>query len=314
MRARGINYDTGFLPGLTSRPQFDPAAVEADMAAIATALHCDAVRVSGGDPHRLEIAARAAAAVGLEVWFAPFPVDVSPPDTLDLYADCAARAEKIRAAGAEVVFVAGCESSAFGAGFLPGDTYAERLQTMATADIQWWTSMGSAMAELNGFLAEAAATVRRSFGGLVTYAGAPWEFIDWTPFDLVSVDAYRAAYNRDSFREELRGHLAHGKPVAVTEYGTCPYQGASDLGGMAWQPPEDAVPDEGEQVRYFNELLDVFESEGIDTALWFSFARFNNRGRDLGSYGVVTMIDETRWQPRELFHAMASRYREQASR
>ena len=73
--------------------------------------------------------------------------------------------------------------------------------------------------------------------------------------------------------------------------------------------PDGAVPDEGEQVRYFTELLDVFEEEGVDTALWFTFAGYNRPGDpDLGSYGVVRMLDETRWEPKEVFHAMAARY------
>ncbi|MFF0463178.1 hypothetical protein [Streptomyces mexicanus] len=68
-----------------------------------------------------------------------------------------------------------------------------------------------------------------------------------------------------------REALSHGKPVAVTEYGTCAYRGAGELGGMAWQPPHPAIPDEDEQVRCLDELLDVVEEEGVDTALWFSF-------------------------------------------
>jgi hypothetical protein len=95
----------------------------------------------------------------------------------------------------------------------------------------------------------------------------------------------------------------------VTEFGTCAYQGAGERGGMAWIPPEGAVYDEQEQVRYFTELLDVFEREGIDTALWFTFAGFAlPREQDLRSYGVVRMLDETRWEPKAVFAAMAERY------
>jgi hypothetical protein len=69
------------------------------------------------------------------------------------------------------------------------------------------------------------------------------------------------------------------------------------------------VPDEGEQVRYFSELLDVFEEEGVDTALWFTFAGYSWPGElDPGSYGVVRMLDATRWEPKAVFHAMAERY------
>ncbi|MBC6462537.1 hypothetical protein [Actinomadura sp. HBU206391] len=309
MRARGINYDTGFLPGLSSRTTFVPETVQRDMAVIAGELHCDAVRVSGGDPARLSVAAEYAAAAGLEVWFAPFPVDLPPEEMLPFFADCAQRAEAVRLEGTEVVFVTGCEISAFCAGFIPGDTYGDRLQAMATADMEWWTSLGPVQERVNGFLAEAAAVVRAHFGGPVTYASAPWETVDWRPFDIVGVDAYRAAYNADTFRPEVRAHFEHGKPVAVTEYGTCAYRGAGELGGMAWQPPEGAVPDEGEQVRYLTELLDVFEEEGVDTALWFTFAGFTRiKEEDLSSYGVVRMLDETRWEPKEVFSAMAARY------
>ncbi|WP_030417702.1 hypothetical protein [Streptomyces sp. NRRL F-5065] len=311
MRARGINYDTGFLPGRDlSRKTFTHETVRHDMAVISDELHCDAVRVSGRDPERLTIAARCAAAVGLEVWFAPFPVDLPADRLLPFLADCATRAESVRRSGAEVVFVAGCEMSAFCGGFLPGATYGDRLRAMAEADVDWWNGLGPVQERLNVFLARAAGTVRARFGGRITYASAPWEFVDWRPFDLVGVDAYRAAYNADSFRSELRGHLAHGKPVAVTEYGTCAYRGAGGRGGSAWQVPRDAVPDEDEQVRYLTELLDAFEEEGVDTALWFTFAGYSRPGEaDLGSYGVVRMLDESRWEPKKVFHAMAARYR-----
>ncbi|MFJ2738813.1 hypothetical protein ACIO3O_04005 [Streptomyces sp. NPDC087440] len=313
MRARGLNYDTGFLPGdELSRPVFTEEAVRRDMAVLAGDLHCDVVRVSGRDPERLSTAARIAAEAGLEVWFAPFPVDLPADDLLPFLADCARRAEEIRSTGAEVVFVAGCELSAFARGFLPGDGYGERLRSMAEADRDWWMSLGPVQERLNAFLARVAATVREHFGGRITYASGPWESVDWTPFDVVGVDAYRAAYNTANFREEVRSHHAHGKPVAVTEFGTCAYRGAADRGGMAWQVPDGVVADEGEQARYFGELSDVFEAEGVDTALWFTFAAWDRTGPDdLGSYGVVRVLhrhNDQDWEPKEVFRAMAERY------
>ncbi|MFD7713845.1 hypothetical protein [Streptomyces sp. NPDC059786] len=310
MRARGINYDTGTFPGhLLTRKTFDPGQVRHEMTAIADDLHCDAVRISGGDAERLSIAARHAADAGLEVWFSPFPADLAPGQILPFLADCAQRAEALRQDGAQVVLVAGCELSVFAHGFLPGDTYLDRLHAMATADIQWWTSLGPVPERLNTFLAQAATTVRGHFGGRITYASGPWEPVDWGPFDLVGIDAYRTAQNADTFRIHLREALSHGKPVAITEYGTCAYRGAGDLGGTAWQPPRGAIPDEDEQVRYLNELLDIFEEEDVDTALWFSFANYDKpRDRDIASYGVVRMLDETRWEPKKVFHAMSTRH------
>lgn len=310
MRARGINYDTGTFPGhLLTRKTFDPEQVAREMTTIAGDLHCDTVRISGRDPGRLSIAARHAADAGLEVWFSPFPVDLRPEEILALFADCAQRAEALRQDGAQVVFVTGCEISAFGHGFLPGDTYRDRLHAMATADMQWWTSLGPVPARLNAFLTEAVTTVRAHFSGRITYASGLWEPVDWAPFDLVGIDAYRTAQNAGTFRAHLRESLSHGKPLAITEYGTCAYQGAGALGGMAWQPPPGAIPDEDEQARYLNELLDIFEEEGVDTALWFSFANYDKPGdRDIASYGVVRMLDESHWEPKKVFHAMSTRH------
>ncbi|MFB4274748.1 MULTISPECIES: hypothetical protein [unclassified Nonomuraea] len=307
---KGINYDTGFLPGdERSRKVFDAGTVAREMRVIADELHCRVVRVSGGDPERLSVAAEHAAAAGLEVWFAPFPVDVPAEETLSLYADCAERAEAVRRTGAEVVLVTGCETSAFCPGYIPGDGYMDRLTRMGTADLDWWTSLGPVMRRFNDFLGEAAEVARARFGGRITYASGPWEDVDWAPFDLVGTDAYRAAYNKDTFTEELRAHFKHGKPVAVTEFGTCAYTGAGELGGMAWSVPDGAVRDEGEQVRYLEELVDLFEREGVETALWFTWAAYNRPGgADLGAYGVVRMLDERAWEPKEVFHAMAARY------
>ena len=78
MRGKGINYDTGFYPGgVSSREHFDPALVGREMRVIADDLHCTAVRISGGDPGRLSVAGSTAAAAGLEVWFAPFPCELT---------------------------------------------------------------------------------------------------------------------------------------------------------------------------------------------------------------------------------------------
>ncbi|WP_283134979.1 hypothetical protein [Rhizohabitans arisaemae] len=306
---KGINYDTGFLPGdQFSRKVFDAETVRREMRVIADDLHCQAIRVSGDDPARLSVAAQEAAEAGLEVWFAPFPVDLPDQDTLAFFTDCAERAEAVRRGGAEVVFVTGCEYTTFGHGYLPGDTYTERMDAMM-AGLTWLDSLNTTKGRFNAFLAESAETVRSLFNGRITYASGSWEFVDWAPFDLVGVDAYRTAYNADTFVEEMRGHFKHGKPVVVTEFGTCAWRGAAEQGGAAMLVPEGAVPDEGEQVRYFEEMMDIFEKENVDAAFWFSFAGYALQGAaDIGSYGVVRMLDATRWEPKAVFHAMATRH------
>ncbi|MDH6137678.1 hypothetical protein P3T37_007111 [Kitasatospora sp. MAA4] len=336
MRGKGINYDTGFSPaGDTSRPEFSADQVRAELRVIAEELNCTAVRISGGDPERLSVAAACAAELGLEIWFAPFPCNMTAEQMLPWFEDCARRAERVRAGGAEVVLVTGCELSIFAHGFLPGDGFAERVANAMAPDPELFRAYGNPAERLSAFLAEVAARARLHFGGPLSYAAGPWEEIDWTPFDLVGVDAYRDERNAGHYRQELRAHFAHGKPVVVTEFGCCAYQGAAARGGMGWDVVDheveprrirgESVPvrDEQEQVRYLHELLAVFEEEGVDAAFWFTFAAYGaphdrddpRFDLDLGSYGVVRMVPGggrpgLGWEPKAAFAALAEAYAE----
>jgi hypothetical protein len=187
--------------------------------------------------------------------------------------------------------------------------------------------MGEVCAELSGYLSSVAAQARDRFGGKITYAAGPWEEIDWTPFDIVSVDGYRDATNKDYFAYLIQRRFQDGKPVAITEFGCCGYAGAADKGGMGWAIIDyDASParldgdytrDEDEQVRYLDDLLAIFDAAGVDSAFWFTFAGFKFPRRDdpradmdLASYGLVAISDDlgTTWEPKKAYHALAAAY------
>jgi hypothetical protein len=123
-----MTYNTGFVrKGEISRERPDPQVVRRELAIIRDDLHCNAVQLIGGDPGRLELAAGWAAELGLEVWFSPYPLELTAGEILSLLADCAERAERLRAGGAEVVLVTGVELSIMNQGFLPGDSVGGRL-------------------------------------------------------------------------------------------------------------------------------------------------------------------------------------------
>ena len=112
MRAKGITYDTGFVrDGANSRPRFDPDLVERELRIIRDDLHCTAVRVTGGDPDRIELAATLAADAG------PGGLVLAVPAGDDHQRDAGAVRRLRRtggaapAAAAEVVFVTGAELS-----------------------------------------------------------------------------------------------------------------------------------------------------------------------------------------------------------
>jgi hypothetical protein len=331
MRGKGINYDTGFSPsGVNSRPRFDAGIVRREMRVIADELSCTAVRVSGGDPERLTVAGEAAAAAGLEVWFAPFPVELTTQQLTPLLADCADRAEHLRRSGASVVLVTGCELTLFAAGFLPGDTFQARIDGLTSGGEALHAAFGQMYGKLNGFLGATVADARSRFGGPVTYASGTWEPVDWSPFDITAADAYRDAGNAATFAGQVRALHQHGKPVVITEFGCCTYAGAAARGGMGWaildygtDPPQldaDYTRDEGEQVRYMTELASVFQAEQVDLAFWFTFAHYltehhadPRRDLDMASYGVVKVLPEgpgagyqgLGWEPKLAFAALA---------
>ncbi|MCZ9341828.1 hypothetical protein NGM37_29110, partial [Streptomyces sp. TRM76130] len=224
MRARGITYDTGWVrDGAISRRRFDPEVVERELRIIRDDLHCNAVRITGGDPERLELAAGRAAGLGLEVWFSPYPLELTMEEMLPLFADCAERAERLRRRGAEVVFVAGAELSLMAKGFLPGDSVDERVGLLTRPE-GGRELIAETSARINDFLGRATPLVRERFGGAITYAAVPLEQVDWTPFDIMSLDLYRTAGTADRFAEGVRALVARGKPVAITEFGAATFR------------------------------------------------------------------------------------------
>lgn len=334
----GIHYDTGFFPaGRSSREVFDPEQVAFDMNAVAHDLHCDAVRVSGGDLGRLSVAAEFAAAAGLEVWFSPMPCELDTNQMLAFFGEGADRAAALRRISTrEVVLVLGCEVSVFGRGFLPGaDAYA-RLRELSAPSPELFAEYPALVARLNAFLSDAADRARSTFAGPVTYAAGLWEDVDWTPFDVVGVDAYRDQSNAATFGDLLDARFAYGKPVAVTEFGCCTYRGAAARGASGWSIVEDHdgqrrldgvyVRDEIEQVRYLHELYDVYQRHGVDIAFWFTFASWDRPHRpdpredlDMASFGVVKVADapagppERRWSPKAVFYELATIARRSAA-
>ena len=185
---------------------------------------------------------------------------------------------------------------------------------------------------LNHCLTSVATAARSSFGGRITYASGLWEPVDWSAFDIVSVDMYRDGQNAASYRRELHGYFAHGKPVAVTEFGCCAFHGAAAMGGLGFtildrgasprQLDGDYLRHEDEQVDYFHDLWQTFGQEHVDAAFWFTFAGFELPHRtdarfdlDLASFGVVKMLDagpgssdDLEWAPKGVFHAIADTY------
>jgi hypothetical protein len=342
MRFKGINYDTGFISaGNTTREPFDPKVVKREMQIIHDDLHCSAVRITGGYPERLEIAAAYAAEAGLEVWFCPFTNNLTSVELLELLADCADRAERLRKRGAEIIFLTGSELSLMTAGIIPGDTLVDRAASLAEPQ-RLRPLIPEIRARTNELLGKAVEVVRARFGGKLSYASVPLDGVDWGPFDIISTDAgYRTAAMAARFREDIRAFVAQGraqgKPVAITEFGCAAFRGAADNSDrglsdvIQWDDnarplrlKSEYVRDENEQARYITELLDIFSAEGVDSVFVYTFARYDLANRsgshedfDMASAGLVKVLDEgcrgqrypdMSWEPKAAFTALATCY------
>jgi hypothetical protein len=288
----------------------------------------------------LEIAASYAAEVGLEVWFCPFTNNLTSEELVELLADCADRGERLRRRGAEIVFLTGSELSLMTAGILPGDRLADRASLAEPHRLR--PLIPGIRARMNELLGKAVDLVRARFGGKLSYASVPLDGVDWGPFDIISTDAgYRTAQMAARFREDIRAFVAQGraqgKPVAITEFGCAAFRGAADLAGrgisdiIEWDDSArpvrlkgECTRDEGEQARYIIELLDIFDTEGVDTVFVYTFARYDLANRsahedfDMASAGLVRVLDEERrgqrypdmpWEPKAAFTALAAYYR-----
>lgn len=335
-----MTYDTGFvLDGRLSRENFDPETVRRELAVIRDDLHCNAIQIIGGDPDRLEVAAVAAAELGLEIWFSPYPLELDPEQILTLFHDCAERAERLRRNGAEVVFVAGVELSVMNHGFLPGESPEARVEQLMSRPDRRAEAMRDLGVRVNAFLRDAVATVRERFQGKLTYASIQFEQIDWTPFDFVTFELIRSAEVADRFREAVRTLAQGPKPLAITGFGTAAYRGAGDRGGRVLEvveyDPRTKAPlrlndayerDEAGQAAYLSELLEIFETEGVDSAFVFLFALAGYPHRpdgdprddlDRASLGIVKLLaappgrtyPDMAWEPKAAFAAVARRYR-----
>ncbi|MFJ8631294.1 abortive phage infection protein [Streptomyces sp. NPDC093568] len=335
LKHRGVVYTVG--AGETPGTAWSAARMRRDIRVIRDDLHADTVDVTGDGVDRLTATAAEAAERGLHVWLQPTLGDLPEKQILDSIAECGRFAERLRRQGASVDFSVGCEFWLFVPGIVPGETVLERVENLQKGTVD----MPGMRRRLARFTAKAAKAGRSVFHGRLSYAAAQdeeFEPVDWNLFDVVGIDYYSSFRRHDDYVRELRRYLRWGKPLAITEFGTCAYAGAPEAGGMGWyvvdytkEPPEikgDLVRSERTQAAYLVELLDVFESMNLYAAMAFEFVTPDAPHRpdnprydlDLASYAITKPVKDApddpasgwHWEPKEAFHAVAGRYRRRA--
>ncbi|WP_371659873.1 abortive phage infection protein [Streptomyces sp. NBC_00280] len=325
---RGVVYT--IVDGETPVTGFSPARMRADIRTIRDGLHADTVEVTGDGVERLNATASEVAERGMHVWLQPTLGDVPERDILEHLAETGRHAERLRRQGASVEFSVGCEFWLFVPGIVPGETVLDRIENLLNGTVDW----EKMQRRLDRFTAKAATVGRSVFHGRLSYAAAQDDKVDWNLFDVIGIDYYSYYPNRADYVRELRHFLRWGKPLAITEFGTCTYEGAPQSGGMGWNVVDyDKVPQEikGDLVRsecaqaaYLVDLLEVFESMGLYAAMAFEFGTADAEHRadnprfdiDMASYGINKAVKDRpgdpsspwRWERKEAFRALARRY------
>ena len=332
---RGVVYDTGTgigYEGYLSRLSWHEEDVRREIGAMAEQLHCTAVQIVGTDLARLELASRVAGEHGLQVWLQPRLFEQDGPTQLSHMAEGAELAATLAAEGLDVVFSVGCETSLFQRGLVPGATFAERLAPLFSASGE---DAEAIAASLNAYLATAVAAAAEHFDGPLTYSAGSWERVDWSPFDLVGVNLYRDRNNRPAYRDILHGHMGHGKPTVITEFGSCTFEGAGDYGAGGFQIvdyttqpptiPEGFTRSEETQAREIRELLTIFAEEGVAGAFVYNFlAQFDvhsdeqRHDLDTASHAIVKVRPGAEdaplvWEPKQAFDVIAEIYGDHAT-
>ncbi|MFD5845434.1 abortive phage infection protein [Streptomyces chartreusis] len=331
LKHRGVVYTVG--AGETPGTAWSDARMRRDVRLIRDDLHADTLDVTGDGVDRLTVTAAEAAERGLHIWLQPTLGDVPEREILDSIAECGRFAERLRRQGASVDFSVGCEFWLFVPGIIPGETVLERVENLQKGNVD----MARMQRRLARFTAKAAAVGRSVFHGRLSYAAAQdeeFEPVDWNLFDIIGIDYYSYFRDRSDYARELRRHLRWGKPLAITEFGTCAYVGAPETAGMGWnivdytkEPNEikgDPVRSERTQAAYLVDLLDVFESMGLYAAMAFEFVTPDAPHRpddprydlDLASYAITKPIRKHpndpnsvwHWEPKEAYRALSHRY------
>lgn len=330
MRIKGVTYDTGFINnGVTTKEIFDTNIIKREMQIIKNDLHCNAVRITGGDADRLEITSELAAGEGLEVWYCPFTCDLTIEELKNFLIDAAERAERIRSTGAEVVFITGSEVTLFTKGFFSNDKFNDRILLLKDP-AKLREKIPEVRNRLNEFFRELVPLIREKFHGKISYASLPFENVDWSLFDIIATDgAYRTAGNAASYVKSIEAFANQGKPAAITEFGCGTYIGASDTSDSIWivdwvdGKPEklnsNYIRDEQEQSAYILALLQIYDEAKVDAAFLTSFAAYMFPHRedtvydlDIASYGIVKVYEDKLgktypdmpWEPKAAFYAL----------
>ncbi|TCK92564.1 membrane protease YdiL (CAAX protease family) [Natranaerovirga hydrolytica] len=329
---KGISYDVGtsYVPGQSSRPNWYPEVMRREIQVIRDELHCNSILIFGNDLKRLVECAEEALKSGLYVWLQPRLMNSQQTEMISNLKEVSKAAEKLRQKYQNIGLNIGCELSFFTAGSIPGRDFSHRAKILGFLApllplFNW---------RLNKLLRKAAAVARSHFNGSISYGAGTWEDVDWSQFDMIGLNYYLDSTNQTNYVNSLRKFYKYDKPIVITEFGCCSYEGAEFKGASGadiqdWMEINhrklDGIYTRNEQVQadYIGSLINLYEQEGLYGAFVCMFIEGDSPysedplyDLDRASFGIVKpyplesgkLADEGYWQRKQAFYEIAQRY------
>ncbi|MEM4246100.1 MAG: hypothetical protein QW390_02265, partial [Candidatus Bathyarchaeia archaeon] len=184
------------------------------------------------------------------------------------------KAERLRRLSDSVELWVGNELTIDALGIRKGATYVERVTANDPPNVK---------TILNNFLNRLITVSRANFNGKITYAAGLWEPVEWRrhDFDIIGSNEYFWP-NRDSIKDKINRLKRFNKPVYITEFGSCTYEGACKWGGAGSFHDTKHPYDEDEQVNCIEKYLKIFNGKVHGCFLWIY------RENEPRYFGIVT--------------------------
>ncbi len=341
IKFKGINYNAGieYDSSVYRSDKIDLERLKKDLVLIKN-LNCNAIRLYGSHIDKLILYSEEALKKGFYVWISPRLIDGGKQQTIKFVKEASKKAEQLRKKYKKVVFIVGNELLIDSKVVFDAPRIFQRVDFLKSYinfkfsiknEIpqlkQIFSSMRKFLEKTDNSIKEFVEILRtetsKNFKGKITYASLPCEEIDWKNFDIVAVNLYRNQWNAPIYTDGLRKYVSLGKPVAITEFGTCAYKGASKLGGSAYDVVDyrtkaiknGIIRDENEQAEYLKELIKLYWKENIFAAFIFDFkeewkihSKNPRKDLDLSSFGIVKVLENGDVVPKKAFNVVRRLY------
>jgi exo-beta-1,3-glucanase (GH17 family) len=342
IKFKGINYNAGieYNSSINSNDKIDLKKLKEDLILIKK-LNCNTIRTYGSHIDKLIVYSEEMLKQGFNVWISPRLIDGNKKQTIKFIKKSSKEAEKLRKKYRKVVFIIGNELLIDSKAVFDAPNLFNRVDILKSY-LNFKSNLKNEVPKLKKiyksmqkFVEKTDKTIKNfveilrietsnNFKGKITYASLPFEEINWNNFNIVGVNLYKNKWNADTYINELRKFKSHGKPVAITEFGTCPYKGSSKTGGSSFNIVDyktkkiikGIIRDENEQSKYLKELINMYSKENIFATFIFDFkeewkthSKNPSRDLDLSSFGIVKVLKNKKVIPKKAFNIVKKLYK-----